>query len=109
MRATSACPYTAAIKAAIHVPPTPFSQVFVTITKQEHIELRLAATQWQGLRRKALATRCVKTSLHFCANSKTGLPNIYQDFDMIFSKPLIYNKILVFERHQNLSKPLGYR
>ena len=59
MRATSACPYTAAIKAAIDVPPTPFSQVFVTITKQEHIELRLAATQWQGLHRKALA-RCAQ-------------------------------------------------
>jgi transposase len=33
--------------------------VFVTITKQEHIELRLAATQWQGLHRKAVA-RCAQ-------------------------------------------------
>jgi hypothetical protein len=55
VRATSASPDTAATKAAIDVPPAPFSQVFVTITKQEHIELRLAATQWQGLHRKAVA------------------------------------------------------
>jgi transposase len=59
VRATSASPDTAAIKAAIDVPPAPFSQVFVTITKQEHIELRLAATQWQGLHRKAVA-RCAQ-------------------------------------------------
>ena len=59
MRATSASPDTAAIKAAIDVPPAPFSQVFVTIAKQEHIELRLAATQWQGLHRKAVA-RCAQ-------------------------------------------------
>lgn len=59
MRATSSSPDTAAIKAAIDVPPAPFSQVFVTITKQEHIELRLAATQWQGLHRKAVV-RCAQ-------------------------------------------------
>jgi len=59
MRATSASPDTAAFKATVDVPPVPFSQVFVTITKQEHIELRLAATQWQGLHRKAV-DRCVQ-------------------------------------------------
>ena len=57
MHATSTLPDTAAIKAAVDAPPTPFSQVFVTITKQEQIELKLAATQWQGLHRKAVA-RC---------------------------------------------------
>ena len=46
-----------ATKAGVDAPPAPFSQVFVTITKQEHIELRTAATQWQGLHRKAV-TRC---------------------------------------------------
>jgi len=39
---------TAAAKAAIAVAPAPFSQVLVTITQQEHIELKLAAKQWQG-------------------------------------------------------------
>ncbi len=33
--------------------------MFVTITKQQHIELRLAATQWQGLHRKAVV-RCAQ-------------------------------------------------
>lgn len=59
MRATSASPDTAATEAAVGTPPTPFSQVFVTITQQEHIELRLAATRWQGLHRKAL-DRCAQ-------------------------------------------------
>ena len=59
MRATSVSPDTAAIKAAVDVPPVPFSQVFVTITKQEHIELRQAATRWQGLHRKAV-DRCAQ-------------------------------------------------
>jgi transposase len=54
VRATSAFPDTASTKAAIDAPPAPFSQVFVTITQQEHIELRLAAKQWQGLHRKAV-------------------------------------------------------
>jgi transposase len=57
VRATSVLPLTTASKAAADAPPTPFSQVFVTITKQEQIELKLAATQWQGLHRKAVA-RC---------------------------------------------------
>ncbi len=57
MRATSTLPDTAASKAAVDAPPASFSQVFVTITKQEQIELKLAATQWQGLHRKAVA-RC---------------------------------------------------
>jgi len=59
VRATSVLSLTAAIKAAVDAPPTPFSRVFVTITKQEHIELRLAATQWRGLHRKAL-DRCAQ-------------------------------------------------
>ena len=54
MRAISAFPDTASTKAAIDAPPAPFSQVFVTITQQEHIELRLAAKHWQGLHRKAV-------------------------------------------------------
>ena len=59
MRATSASPDSAATEAAVGTPPTPFSQVFVTITQQEHIELRLAATRWQGLHRKAV-DRCAQ-------------------------------------------------
>jgi hypothetical protein len=49
VRATSTISDTAATKEANDAPPTPFSQVFVTITKQEPIELKLAALQWQGL------------------------------------------------------------
>ena len=55
VRATSALPDTTATKAANDAPPAPFSQVFVTITQQEHIELRLAAQQFRGLHRKAVA------------------------------------------------------
>ena len=54
MRVTSAVPETPASIASVDVSPTPFSQVFVTITKQEHIELRMAATHWQVLHRKAV-------------------------------------------------------
>ncbi len=43
MRAISALPDTAAIKAVADVPPPPFAQVFITITKQEHIQLKMAA------------------------------------------------------------------
>ena len=60
MRATtSAFSDTTATKAVVDAPPAPFSQVFITITKQEHIELKMAATYWQGLHRKA-ADRCVQ-------------------------------------------------
>jgi len=60
MRSTSVSPPdTATIKAAVDAPPTPFSQVFVTITQQEHIELRLNATLWQRLHRKAV-DRCAQ-------------------------------------------------
>ena len=55
MCATSALPDTAAINAGVDAPAAPFSQVFITITLQEHIELRLAAQQWKGLHRKAVA------------------------------------------------------
>ena len=37
--------------------PEPFALEFVSITKQEHIELKLAALQWRGLHRKAVS-RC---------------------------------------------------
>jgi len=57
MRATSTLSDTAATETGVDAPPSPFSQVFVTITQQEQIELRLAATQWKGLHRKAVA-RC---------------------------------------------------
>ena len=62
MRATSVFPDTAAIKAAVGVPPAPFSQVFITITKQELIELRQSATRWQGLHHKAVQ-RCAQQEL----------------------------------------------
>ena len=57
MPATSTPHDTPATKTGVDAPPAPFSQVFVTITKQEHIELRLAAQQWQCLHRKAV-TKC---------------------------------------------------
>ena len=53
MSATSAAPETPASNASTDIPPPPFAQVFITITKQEHIELRTAATKWRGLHRKA--------------------------------------------------------
>jgi len=59
VRAASAFLDTAASKAAIDTPPAPFSQVFVSITKQKHIELKLAAMQWQGLHCKAVS-RCAQ-------------------------------------------------
>ena len=55
MRATSTFPDTAASEAAVDKPPAPFSLVFVTITKQEHIELKMTALNWQTLHRKAVA------------------------------------------------------
>jgi len=62
MRASPACASadTAAITAAQDVPPKPFSKVFVTIIDQEHIELKLTATRFQGLHRKALDTQFQK-------------------------------------------------
>ena len=54
MSATAPAPETPASNASADAPPPPFAQVFITITKQEHIELRMAATQWQGLHRKAV-------------------------------------------------------
>lgn len=62
MRATSTLPKTAAIESAIDASPVPFAQVFVTITQQEHIELKRAALQWQTLHRKAVA-RCEQHDL----------------------------------------------
>jgi hypothetical protein len=55
LRATSSFPDPVSSKTAIDAPPAPISQVFVTITQQEHIELRLVAKQWQGLHSKAVA------------------------------------------------------
>jgi len=58
VRATSTpCETSTASKAGVGALPAPFAQVFVTITQQQHIELRLAAQQWRGLHRKAVA-RC---------------------------------------------------
>jgi transposase len=54
VRATSTLPDTAA-SAAVDKPPAPFALVFVTITKQEHIELKMTALNWQTLHRKAVA------------------------------------------------------
>jgi transposase len=55
VRATSTHPDTAASEAGVDAPPAPFARVLVTITKQQHIELRMAAQQWRGLHRKAVA------------------------------------------------------
>ena len=55
MRATSAFPDIAASKAVVDAPPAPFALEFVTITKQEHIELKVAAQQWQRFHRVAVA------------------------------------------------------
>lgn len=57
MRATSTLPDIAVLKAGVAAQPAPFALEFVTITKQDHIQLKMAATQWQGLHRKAVA-RC---------------------------------------------------
>ena len=55
MRATSTPPDTAATQASVVAPPAPFALEFVTITKQEHIELKMRARNWQTLHRKAVA------------------------------------------------------
>ena len=57
MRATSTTSNTVATQAAVDKPPAPFSLEFITITKQEHIELKMAAQKWQTLHRKAVS-RC---------------------------------------------------
>ena len=57
MRATSDFTDTASTKVAVDTPPAPFALEFVTITKQLHIELRMAAQKWQVLHRKAV-NRC---------------------------------------------------
>lgn len=56
MRANPTPPTTADTKGA-DAPSAPFALEFVTITKQEHIELKMAAPYWQTLHRKATA-RC---------------------------------------------------
>ena len=35
--------------------PKPFDQVLVTLTKREHIELRIQAKQWKSLPERAIA------------------------------------------------------
>ena len=55
MRATSTLPNTAATKAAVDKPPAPFFLEFVKITKQQHIELKMAAQKWQTLHCKAVS------------------------------------------------------
>ena len=55
LKCTSTYPATAASKAAADPLPPPFALEFVTITKQEHIQLKMAAMQWQTLHCKALS------------------------------------------------------
>lgn len=55
MHATPTPSDTAATNAAADASPAPFAVELVTITKQEHIELKLAACYWQTLHRKATA------------------------------------------------------
>jgi hypothetical protein len=55
VRAAFFFPDTAANQVAIDAPTVPFALEFVTITKQQHIQLKMAALQWQTLHRKALA------------------------------------------------------
>jgi transposase len=57
VRATSTLPAIAVLEVSVAAQPAPFALEFVTITKQDHIQLKMAATQWQGLHRKAVA-RC---------------------------------------------------
>jgi transposase len=57
VRATSTLSDTAVLKADVGAQPAPFALEFVTITKQEHIQLKMAATRWQGLHRNAVS-RC---------------------------------------------------
>lgn len=64
MRATPTLPDAAAIRAAVDVPPAPFSQVFVTITQQEHIQLKMTANQWQRFHRLAVA-KCDRQEVRY--------------------------------------------
>ena len=57
MNATGTAPETSASNASADPLPPPFALEFVTITKQEQIQLKMAALQWQTLHRKAVA-RC---------------------------------------------------
>ena len=44
---------TNAIEPVSDKPPVPFAAVYVTLTKQEHIQLVMEANSWKGLHRKA--------------------------------------------------------
>ncbi len=55
MNATGTAPETSASNASDDTPSPPFAQVFITITKQEQIQLKMAALQWQALHLKAVA------------------------------------------------------
>ena len=55
MRATPTLPETAATLAGVEALPAPFALEFVTLSKQEHIGLKVAAVRWQVLHRKAVA------------------------------------------------------
>jgi len=57
VRANSTPPTTADTEARADAPSAPFALEFVTITKHEHIELKMAARYWHTLHRKA-AARC---------------------------------------------------
>ena len=64
MSATAPPPHTPASNPSADASPPPFAQVFITITKQEHIELRMAAVQWQRFHRLALA-KCDRQEVRY--------------------------------------------
>jgi transposase len=64
VRATLTFSDTSATKAVVVAPPAPFALEFVTITKQEHIELKMSAVQWQRFHRLALA-KCDRQEVRY--------------------------------------------
>jgi hypothetical protein len=64
VRATLTFSDTSATKAVVVAPPAPFALEFVTITKQEHIELKMSAVQWQKFHRLALA-KCDRQEVRY--------------------------------------------
>ena len=64
MRATSTFSDTSATKAVVVAPPAPFALEFVTITKQQHIELKMASVHWQRFHRLALA-KCDRQEVRY--------------------------------------------
>ena len=64
MSATAPAPETPASNASADASPAPFALEFVTITKQEHIELKMSAVQWQRFHRLALA-KCDRQEVRY--------------------------------------------